>query len=80
MLYPQCQENLAVNSKGETQRSVETVDYQSSAGQSQDQKKPVQVIHQPHASKSNTSGGVLANAAASVATTLQSAKEAMSRE
>ncbi|CAN0918030.1 hypothetical protein LINGRAHAP2_LOCUS30625 [Linum grandiflorum] len=39
--------------------------------------KKVEVIHKTQP-KSNTSGGVLASAAASVATTLQSAKEAIS--
>lgn len=63
---------------------MDSVDHRSSAGQGQEQ-KPVQVTHQPQpapapapAKKSNTSGGVLENAAASVATTLQSAKQAIS--
>ncbi|CAN1310074.1 hypothetical protein LINPERPRIM_LOCUS27941 [Linum perenne] len=61
---------------------VNSVDYRSSAGQGQGQEpKKVEVIHQtptPSQPKSNTSGGVLASAAASVATTLQNAKEAIS--
>ncbi|CAA2964782.1 uncharacterized protein LOC111401993 [Olea europaea var. sylvestris] len=63
------------------EKKVETVDFRSSAGRDQEQ-KAVQVIHQPHpqppAAASNTSGGVLTNAAASVASTLQSSKEAIS--
>ena len=54
------------------------MDYRSLAGQGQEQRS-VQVIHQPHSSEnSTTSGGVLAGAAAAVATTLQSAKDAVS--
>ncbi|CAN0885763.1 hypothetical protein LINGRAHAP2_LOCUS15202 [Linum grandiflorum] len=54
------------------------MDYKSSAGQGEGQEmKKVEVIHKTQP-KSNTSGGVLASAAASVATTLQSAKEAIS--
>ncbi|TMW91376.1 hypothetical protein EJD97_014417 [Solanum chilense] len=60
------------------ERRVESVDYQSSVGQGQEQ-RPVEVIHQPQI-QSNTSGGVLANAAASVASTLESAKRAISRK
>ncbi|XP_019068096.1 uncharacterized protein [Solanum lycopersicum] len=55
------------------ERRVESVDYQSSVGQGQEQ-RPVELI------QSNTSGGVLANAAASVASTLESAKRAISRK
>ncbi|KAL0377672.1 UNVERIFIED_CONTAM: hypothetical protein Sradi_3072700 [Sesamum radiatum] len=61
-------------------RNVETVQIYSSPGQGQEQIQPVQIVHQPHsqlATPSNTSGGILSNAAASVATTLQSAKEAI---
>ncbi|GMY11822.1 hypothetical protein FCV25MIE_07061 [Fagus crenata] len=61
-----------------TEKRVDTVDYRSLAGQGQEQRS-VQVIHQPHSSEnSTTSGGVLAGAAAAVATTLQSAKDAVS--
>ncbi|CAN4079718.1 unnamed protein product [Withania somnifera] len=68
-----------VNAQNQMERKVKTVDYQSSVGQGQEQ-RPVEVIHQPQASttQSNTSGGVLANAAASVASTLESAKRAIS--
>ncbi|KAL2522591.1 ADP-ribosylation factor 2 [Forsythia ovata] len=54
-----------------SEKKVDTVDLQSSAGQGQEQ-KPVQVIHEPHPQPraSNTSGSVLTNAAASVASTL----------
>ncbi|KHN36261.1 hypothetical protein glysoja_003384 [Glycine soja] len=55
------------------EKKVETVDYRSSAGQRQEERN-VQVIHQPHST--NTSGGVLAAAA----TTLQSAKDAISKK
>lgn len=60
------------------EEKVETVDYQSLAGQCHEVKKPVQVIHQPH--PSNDTEGVLANAATTVANPLQSAKETLSRE
>lgn len=68
-----------MNTQGESamEKKVETVDCRSSAGQGQ-QEKNVQVIHQPHSTK--TSGGVLAGAAAAVATTLQSAKDAISKK
>ncbi|MCD7454994.1 hypothetical protein HAX54_026722 [Datura stramonium] len=65
-----------VNAQNQKERRVETVDYQSSVGQGQEQ-RPVEVIHQP---QSNTSGGVLANAAAAVASTLESAKKAISQK
>jgi len=55
---------------------VDTIDYRSSAGQGQE-KRDVQIIHQ-NCSKgkdSTSSGGILADAAASVASTLQSAKD-----
>lgn len=66
------------NEDQKEEKKVETVDYQSSAGQCHEVKKPVQVIHQPH--PSNDTDGVLANAATTVANTLQSAKETVSRE
>ncbi|KAJ0096391.1 hypothetical protein Patl1_28619 [Pistacia atlantica] len=67
------------NPQGVVERRVETINYESSAGQGQ-QVKSVDVVHQPHPQKSpNTSGGVLAGAAAAVESTLQSAKEAISR-
>ncbi|KAK7307657.1 hypothetical protein VNO77_40904 [Canavalia gladiata] len=58
------------------EKKVETVDYRSSPGQGVEGRN-VQVVHQP---RSTTSGGVLAGAAASVASTLQSAKDAISKE
>ncbi|XP_028764148.1 uncharacterized protein LOC114722308 [Neltuma alba] len=70
-----------VDETSETKR-VETVEYRSSAGQGLQERK-VEVIHKPHfseASKSNTSGGVLAGAAAAVASTLQSAQDALSQK
>jgi len=70
-----CQ-NESVNAQNSMERKVETVDYRSSAGQGQEERN-VQVIHQP---QSNTSGGVLAGAAAAVASTLQSAKDAISKK
>ncbi|XP_050384628.1 uncharacterized protein LOC126801197 [Argentina anserina] len=58
---------------------VNKVDNRSSAGQGQEQRN-VQVIHQSHPSPiPNTSGGVLTGAAAAVASTLKSAKEAISK-
>ncbi|XP_059293557.1 uncharacterized protein LOC132046815 [Lycium ferocissimum] len=70
-----------VNAQNQMERRVETLDYQSSVGQGQEQ-RPVEIIHQPQISTplSNTSGGVLSNAAASVASTLESAKRAISRK
>ncbi|KAL0450390.1 UNVERIFIED_CONTAM: hypothetical protein Slati_1595400 [Sesamum latifolium] len=62
-------------------KKVETVQIHSSPGQDQEQIQPVEIVHQPHsqpAAASNTSGGTLSNAAASVASTLESAKEAIS--
>ncbi|KAH7566632.1 hypothetical protein ACOSP7_023214 [Xanthoceras sorbifolium] len=71
-------ETESVNEQGEVERRVETRDYQTSAGQVQEQ-RTVQVIHQSHPKTTpNTSGGLLAGAAAAVESTLQSAKEAIS--
>ncbi|KAK7309185.1 hypothetical protein RJT34_05718 [Clitoria ternatea] len=74
----QAKKNEVVNSQNTVERKVETVDHRSSAGQSTQEERNVQVVHQPHSTK--TSGGVLAGAAAAVATTLQSAKEAISKK
>ncbi|KAJ8770781.1 hypothetical protein K2173_021428 [Erythroxylum novogranatense] len=72
-------ETTSVNAQGEVEKRVETIDYSSSAGKLEEVRN-VEVIHQPHQPNSNTRGGVLANAAASVASSLQSAKEAISRK
>lgn len=54
------------------------MEYWSSPGQGQEVRS-VQVIHQPHSSgNSTTSGGLLVGAAAAVASTLQSIKDASS--
>ena len=58
---------------------VDTVDYRSSAGQLQEERN-VQVIHESHPTqRSATSGGVLTGAAAAVSSTLQAAKNAISK-
>ncbi|KAI3451981.1 hypothetical protein Pfo_008646 [Paulownia fortunei] len=77
--------NKGTNTSGaqrQAEKKVETVDFFTSAGQGQEQIQPVQVVHQPHSppAGSNTSGSILANAAASVASTLQSAKDAISEK
>ncbi|AES94626.1 hypothetical protein MtrunA17_Chr5g0401751 [Medicago truncatula] len=70
--------NEAMNVRSSIEKKVETVDHRSSAGQGQGQEeRNVQVIHQPH---SKTSGGVLTGAAAAMASTLQSAKDAISKK
>ncbi|KAL6530122.1 hypothetical protein OROMI_028767 [Orobanche minor] len=65
---------------GEQNRSekmVETVDYRlSGGGQGQQQMQPVQIMHQPV--EPNINDNILANAAASVTSTLQSVKDAVS--
>jgi len=76
-LYELLCQNEIVNAQNGMEKKVETVDYRSSAGQRQEERN-VQVIHQPHST--NTSGGVLAGAAAAVASTLQSAKDAISKK
>ncbi|XP_004511887.1 uncharacterized protein [Cicer arietinum] len=68
--------NDAMNVRSSIERKVETVDYRSSAGQGKEERN-VQVVHQPH---SKTSGGVLTGAADAVASTLQSAKDAISKK
>ncbi|PHT56727.1 hypothetical protein CQW23_05213 [Capsicum baccatum] len=72
-----------LNAQKQMETRVETLDYQSSVGQGQEQ-RPVEIIHQQQTQvstpQSNTSGGVLTNAAASVASTLESAKRAISRK
>lgn len=67
------------NAQGQAvETRVDTVDYLSSAGQGQ-QQRSVQVVHQSNpVDDSATSSGVLANAAAAVTSTLQSAKDAIS--
>ena len=70
---------MTTNAQGDVERRIETVDYRSSAGQGPEVRK-VQVIHHSNPKEdSNTSGGVLSNAAASVASTLQSAKDAITK-
>lgn len=59
------------------ERKVETIDHRSSAGQGQEERN-VQVIHQPHSKSSG--GGVFAGVAAAVSSTLQSAKDAVSKK
>ncbi|KAL3646323.1 hypothetical protein CASFOL_011503 [Castilleja foliolosa] len=74
--------NNTPGGQAQAERKVETVDYRVSAGQGQEQMQRVQIVHQPHSppmAGSNTSGSILANAAASVAATLQSAKDDISR-
>ncbi|KZV40587.1 hypothetical protein F511_36052 [Dorcoceras hygrometricum] len=59
---------------------VDTVDIRSSAGQGQET-RPVQIVHQLHPpapADSNSGGGVLASATASIASAIQSAKDAVS--
>ncbi|KAL5099222.1 hypothetical protein RYX36_003549 [Vicia faba] len=65
-----------LNVRSSIEKKVETVNHQSSAGHGQEERK-VQVIHEPH---SKTSGGVLTGAADAVASTLQSAKDAISKK
>ncbi|XP_058772818.1 uncharacterized protein LOC131646901 [Vicia villosa] len=72
----QANKNNTLNVRSSIEKKVETVDHQSSAGQGQEERK-VQVIHEPH---SKTSGGVLTGAADAVASTLQSAKDAISKK
>nr|GLL26435.1 hypothetical protein DM860_014504 [Ipomoea trifida]GMC99225.1 hypothetical protein DM860_014504 [Ipomoea batatas]GMD00937.1 hypothetical protein DM860_014504 [Ipomoea batatas] len=67
--------NKGMSAQGQMERKVETVDYESCAGHAQEQ-RPVEVTHQPVNKK--TSGALLTNAAASVVSTLDSAKEALS--
>ncbi|XVF15497.1 hypothetical protein REPUB_Repub09cG0158900 [Reevesia pubescens] len=71
-------ERETTNAQGEVERRVETVDHCSSAGKGQEPKS-VQVIHQHPQSNQKTSGGVLTGAAAAVASTLESAKDAISK-
>ncbi|KAG6421686.1 hypothetical protein SASPL_118243 [Salvia splendens] len=64
-------------------KKVETVDICESAGQRQEPVRRVQVVHEVHpqpAQASKTSGGILSNAAASVASTLESAKDTLKRK
>ncbi|KAL9340860.1 hypothetical protein Peur_067079 [Populus x canadensis] len=73
-----CQETEATNTQGVPEKRVETVDYKSSPGQGQEMRRVV-VIHQSnHHDNSTTSGGILAGAAASVASTLEFAKDVIS--
>lgn len=72
-----CQ-NETVNAQNCVEKKVESVDYRSSAGQGQEMRK-VDVVHQLHTTK-NTSGGILAGAAAAVTSTLQSAKDAVAKK
>ncbi|OMP01925.1 hypothetical protein COLO4_11479 [Corchorus olitorius] len=67
------------NEQGAVEKKVETVQYFSSAGKPQETKS-VQVIHQIPQSNQKTSGSVLTGAAAAVVSTLESAKDAISRK
>ena len=58
---------------------METADYCSSAGKGQEPKS-VEVIHQYPEGNQKTSGGVLTGAAAAVVSTLEPAKDAISRK
>ncbi|KAJ9177301.1 hypothetical protein P3X46_012535 [Hevea brasiliensis] len=72
-------EVVTKNAQGDVEKKVETIDYRSSAGQGAEIRN-VQVVHQSHPKENlNTSGGVLSNAAASVASTLESAKDAITK-
>ncbi|MED6185517.1 hypothetical protein PIB30_057895 [Stylosanthes scabra] len=87
----QVKKNETMNTQASaTQTRVETVEYRSSAGQPQEQRK-VEVVHQHHPNtntntntktqtKTKTSGGILTDAAAAVSSTLQSAKDALSKD
>ncbi|CAK7337733.1 unnamed protein product [Dovyalis caffra] len=74
-----CQETQATtNTRGVVEKKVETVDYQSSPGKGQEIRR-VEVIHQFNPNDNSiTSGGILVSAAASVASTLESTKDAIS--
>ncbi|XP_024020660.1 uncharacterized protein LOC21392621 [Morus notabilis] len=68
------------NEQGEVETKVNTVDYQSSAGQGQ-QKRDVQVIHKSHPSENSTTtggGSVLSSAATAASAAVQSSKDALS--
>ncbi|KAG8384337.1 hypothetical protein BUALT_Bualt04G0107700 [Buddleja alternifolia] len=69
--------NKGNNYPGGGEKRMETINLESSARQSQEKLQRVEVVHQPH---SNTSGGILSNAAASVVSTLESAKDVISRK
>ncbi|KAK7406505.1 hypothetical protein VNO78_08132 [Psophocarpus tetragonolobus] len=76
--------NESVNAENPMEKKVETVEYRSSAGQGQEERK-VQVIHQPHSTKTNdgvlsAAGAATGAAAAVIASTLQSAKDAVSKK
>ncbi|KFK28419.1 hypothetical protein AALP_AA8G512300 [Arabis alpina] len=59
-----------------SKKVVETTDHRSSAGKNTEQRK-IEVVHQSHP---KTSGGVLLGAAAAVESTLESAKEVISKK
>lgn len=66
------------NEQGDLETRVDTVECRSSPGQVQETRR-AEVVHQPHPG-SATTGGVLVDAAAAVANTLQSAKDAVSQK
>lgn len=64
-------------------KKVEPVEFYKPAGQEQEQVRRVQVVHevQPQpALGPNTSGSILSNAAASVVSTLESAKDTLQKK
>lgn len=67
-----------VNEQGDKETRVGTVDLRSSPGQTQET-RPLEVVHKPHPGPATT-GGVLADAAAAVADTLQSARDVISQK
>ncbi|KAJ6419819.1 hypothetical protein OIU84_029861 [Salix udensis] len=72
------EETEAATTQGVPEKRVETVDYTSSPGQGQEMRRVVVVHQSNHHDNPTTSGGILAGAAASVASTLEFAKDAVS--
>ncbi|QDP16888.2 hypothetical protein Tsubulata_009121 [Turnera subulata] len=71
-------ETEELNDKHIVEKRVETIEHRSSPGQPQEVRR-VEVVHQPQPSKNaNTTGKLLENAAASVVSTLDSAKQVLS--
>ncbi|KAF5736085.1 hypothetical protein HS088_TW14G00219 [Tripterygium wilfordii] len=68
-----------INEQGAVETKVETVDYQSPAGEDKDPRlEKVGVVHlRRDDGRSGNKGGVLAGAAAAVANTFKSAKNAI---
>ncbi|OIV93774.1 hypothetical protein TanjilG_07677 [Lupinus angustifolius] len=76
----QAKENDTMNAQDTMERKVETMDYRSSAGKQGQEERNVKVIHQSHSKSDGGGVGLLASAIATVSSTIQASKDAISKK